>query len=103
MIKIALALLSTLWLCVAHAALPEPTPLPKKGSCPSSYSSQGNFCVPSSGAKFAIVRLGSCPSGYGSEGNYCVASWSARLAIPKQGGSCPSSYSSEGNYCVSTK
>lgn len=87
----------------AHADLPAPTPIQKEGSCPSNYSSQGNFCVPSSGAKFAIMKLTSCPSGYGSQGSYCVADWSARYAIPKGSGSCPSGYGIQGNYCVSNK
>ena len=85
----------------AHAELPSPTPIPKDGSCPSGYSSQGNFCTPSSGARFAIAKQGSCPSGYGSQGNYCVADSNARYAIPKGSGNCPSGYGSQGNYCVS--
>ena len=86
----------------AFAELPPPSPIQKDGSCPSGYGSQGNFCVPSSGARFAIIKSGSCPSGYGSQGNYCVAdSSNARLAIFKGSGSCPSGYGSQGNYCVS--
>ncbi len=87
----------------AHGELPHPTPIPKDGSCPSSYSSQGNFCVPSSAAKFAIAKIGSCPSGYGSQGNYCVADSSARFAMLKGSGSCPSGFGSQGNYCVPSK
>ena len=86
-----------------HAELPAPTPIPKDGSCPSGYSSQGNFCVPGSGARFAIAKHGSCPSGYGSQGNYCVADSHARYAMLKGSGSCPSGYGSQGNYCVSSR
>lgn len=84
----------------AYSQLPAPTPLPKVGSCPSGYSSQGNFCVPGTSAQFAIAKDGSCPSGYGSQGSYCVASAGARFAIPKGSGSCPSGYGSQSNYCV---
>lgn len=91
----------------ASAAQPlTPIALPRIGSCPSSYGSDGNYCIPSTGARFAIVKVAgsSCPSNYGSDGNYCVASGSsARMVIPKSGGSCPSSYSNEGAYCVSSK
>ena len=87
----------------AHADLPSPTPIPKDGSCPSGYGGQGNFCVPSSGAKFAIAKSGSCPSGYGSQGSYCVADSSAKLAMLKGSGSCPSGYGAQGNYCVSSR
>ena len=97
-------LVSLLLLSVAvHAETPKPTPIPKDGSCPSGYSSEGKFCVPSSGARFAISKNGSCPSRYGSQGNYCVADSNARFAMMKGIGSCPSGYASEGNYCVSSK
>lgn len=86
-----------------YADLPAPAPIQKNGSCPSGYGSQGDFCAPHSGARFAISKNGSCPSSYGSQGNYCVANSSARLAIPKGSGSCPSGYGSQGNYCVSSK
>ena len=83
---------------IAEAA----TPLIRNGSCPSGYSSSGNYCVPySSSAKPALAKNGSCPSGYSSSGNYCLAySENPKIAIPKSG-SCPSGYSSSGNYCVS--
>jgi len=87
----------------AHAELPHPTPIPNNGSCPSSYGSQGDFCVPRSGARFAIAKIASCPSGYGSQGNYCVADSTARFAMPKGSSSCPSGYGSQGNYCVSSR
>lgn len=87
----------------ADAAVPQPTAIPKNGSCPSNYGSDGKYCVPSGTAKFAIPRVGSCPSNYSSDGNYCVASGMAKFAIVKTSGSCPSNYSSDGNYCVSSK
>jgi hypothetical protein len=99
-----LVLLGTVFLFgSARAELPHPTPVPKNGNCPSSYSSQGDFCIPSSGARFAIAKIGSCPSGYGSQGNYCVADSTARFAMPKGPSNCPSSYGSQGNYCVSSR
>ena len=87
----------------ARAELPQPTQIHKDGSCPSGYSSQGDFCVPSSGARFAIAKIGSCPSGYGGQGNYCVADSTARFAMPKGSSSCPSGYGSQGSYCMSSK
>lgn len=85
-----------------RAEVPAPTPIQREGSCPSNYSSQGNFCVPSNGAKFAMLKLGgSCPSNYTSSGAYCVADHGAKLAIPNpERRSCPSSYTSSGYYCV---
>lgn len=79
-------------------------PIIKNGSCPSSYVSSGNYCVPSgNNSRFAIVKNGSCPSGYVSSGDYCLASSnSSRQAIQKQG-SCPSGYVSSGEYCLSSK
>ena len=77
-------------------------PLLKNGSCPSGYSSSGNYCTPNSSAKFAIAKVGSCPSGYSSSGNYCLAGSNAKHAIQKVG-SCPSGYSSSGDYCLSSR
>jgi hypothetical protein len=75
-------------------------PIPKNGSCPSGYTSDGNMCVPRANAKPAIPKNGSCPSGWSSDGNYCVArAANPKNVIPKNG-SCPSGYSSDGNYCV---
>ena len=91
-----------IWTPAARAA-PEPQPIPRIDSCPSGYWSSGEYCMPGSSARFAIVRQGSCPSGYWSSGNYCMASTdSTPLAIPRLG-SCPSGYYSSGNYCVSTR
>ena len=85
----------------AYAATPQP--LPKHGSCPSGYSQSGNFCNPSSNAKFAVAKIGSCPSGYSQSGDYCLASAAnSKLAVPKYG-SCPSGYSQSGGYCLSSK
>lgn len=81
----------------------DPQPLVKQGSCPSGYSQSGNYCNPSSGARYAVLKVGSCPSGYSQSGNYCLASsQSAKLAVPKVG-SCPSGYSQSGDYCLSSR
>ena len=77
-------------------------PLPKQGSCPSGFSTSGNYCTPGSNAHFAVAKVGSCPSGYSTSGNYCLASNNARHAVPKVG-SCPSGYSTSGDYCLSSK
>jgi hypothetical protein len=74
----------------------------KKGSCPSGYSTSGNYCTPSKSARFAILKTGTCPSGYATSGNYCLAGSSSKLAIQKNG-SCPSGYFTSGDYCLSTK
>ena len=84
----------------------EPKPLPKKGSCPFAYTSEGNYCTPNSGAKFAIFKIRSssgCPSNYSNEGAYCVAQGFARYAMTKTGGTCPSGFSSDGDFCVSNR
>jgi hypothetical protein len=77
-------------------------PLVKTGSCPSGYSSSGNYCAPNSSATFAVEKKGSCPSGYATSGNYCLAGKNAKIAVQKVG-SCPSGYSSSGDYCLSSK
>lgn len=88
---------------IVFAQLPA-QPVIKNGSCPSSYISSGNYCVPNGdNSRFAIVKNGSCPSGYISSGDYCLASSNnSRHVIQKQG-SCPSGYVSSGEYCLSSK
>ena len=88
---------------VSSNAAPPAQPLERNGSCPSGYSSSGEYCVPNKDARFAIARDGSCPSGYSSSGNYCVASSDhSKLAIHRPG-SCPSGFSSSGNDCLSNR
>ncbi len=100
-VHVAVTMCAGAWSCFAQAA-PAPQPVPRNGSCPSGYYSSGDYCVPSSGARFALARNGSCPSGYYSSGNYCVASSDdSKLAIPRSS-SCPSGYYSSGNYCVAS-
>ena len=94
---------ASLALCSAGLfAQPAPVALPKTGSCPSGYSTSGNYCAPGSGARFAVPKVGSCPSGYSTSGDYCLASPGARHAMPKTG-SCPSGYSTSGDYCLSSR
>jgi hypothetical protein len=89
-------------LCGGARAEPAAVPVPKVGSCPSGYSTSGNYCKPSGGARFALPKVGSCPSGYSTSGDYCLAGSNARHAIPKSG-SCPSGYSTSGDYCLSSR
>jgi hypothetical protein len=77
-------------------------PLQKQGACPSGYSQSGNYCNPSSNARFAVPKARTCPSGYSTSGNYCLAGSNAKHALPKAG-SCPSGYSTSGDYCLSSK
>lgn len=101
LLSIVMTLLGLMVATGTHAA-PPAAPLPRDGSCPSGYYSSGDYCVPSSSGRFAVVRRGSCPSGYYSSGNYCVASSDdSHLAILRSG-SCPSGYYSSGDYCVSS-
>ena len=59
----------------ALAEVPAAQALVRDGSCPSGFSSSGNYCVPGSGARFALARNGgSCPSGYFSSSDFCVSS-----------------------------
>jgi hypothetical protein len=95
------AFTGSLFLCfLAHAQLPPKAPIPRDGSCPSGYVTQGNFCAPGAGAQLAIPKHGSCPSGYASEGNYCVANPNAKAAFLKHSAMCPYGYVGQGNYCV---
>jgi len=54
-------------------------------------------------APAAVPKVGSCPSGYSTSGDYCLAiSDSSKHALPKTG-SCPSGHSTSGDYCLSTR
>lgn len=96
-------LLFCLLLVIPANAAPPPQPLPREGSCPSGYYTSGEYCVPTSSAKFAIKRNGSCPAGYFASSNYCVAATESAKAVIPRAGSCPSGWYSSGNYCVATK
>lgn len=93
----------TIGYCGFAMAAPPAQPLPRDGSCPSRYYASGNYCVPNTGARFAIARKGSCPSGYYASGNYCVASSDRSKLVIHRSGSCPSGFYASGNYCVSNK
>jgi len=88
---------------VSAAAAPTAQPMLRDGSCPSGYYASGNYCVPTSSARFAIRREGSCPSGYFASGNYCIAATDSAKAVIPRAGSCPSGWYASGNYCVSTR
>ena len=85
-----------------QAQSPPPMALPKSGSCPSGYVTNGSYCAPLGHARFAVPKTGSCPSGYVTSGAYCLALEHARLAIPKVG-SCPSGYVTSGDYCLQSR
>lgn len=84
---------------LADSAL-SPSPILKHGTCPSSYTPSGAYCVPGSKARLAIDKLGTCPSGYTPSGAYCLAGPQAREAIARIGTSCPSGWSPSGAYCL---
>jgi len=92
--------LSLSFLLLAHAQLPEPKPIPRDGSCPSDYVTEGKFCTPGAGAQMAIPKHGACPRDYASQGNYCVANQNAKAAFLKNKAICPSGSHGQGNYCV---
>jgi hypothetical protein len=88
---------------LACLAGPQPVrPVPKRGSCPSNYSSWDSYCIPNRSATGVIDRIGAyCPSGFEGSGEYCVAYPKGREAIIKIGYSCPPDWDSSGNYCLS--
>lgn len=49
-------------------------PVPKLGTCPIGYYSQGSYCVPSTSQQWrAIQRVGQdCPIGWYQSGSYCT-------------------------------
>jgi|GEM_PF-3397325 len=77
-----------------------PQPVVKRGTCPSGYSTSGQYCIPGPRARLALEKRGRCPSGYGTSGAYCLAGSQARPALPKIGAACPSSWSTSGDYCL---
>ena len=77
-------------------------PVVKAGSCPSGYSTSGQYCVPGRNARPALPKIGSCPSGYSTSGDYCLMGANGKPAIPKVG-SCPSGYTTSGSYCLRTR
>lgn len=76
-------------------------PLPRRGGCPSDYSSWGDYCLPNASATGAIERVGAyCPSGFETQGAFCVSFPNGREAIQKVGYSCPPDWDGSGNYCL---
>ena len=78
--------------------------VPKVGSCPSGFHTEGEYCASNrDNASAAIIKQGSCPGGYHTDGKYCVSNRdNASDAVIKQG-SCPSGYHTDGKYCVSNR
>lgn len=99
----SISVLFTSLMSVIAGAAPPAQPLPREGSCPSSYYASDRYCVPTSSARFAIKRDGTCPSGYYSSDRYCVAATDSAKAVIPRAGSCPSGWYASGSYCVSTK
>ena len=89
--------------CIPVVALSDPAmlafPVVKIGSCPSGYTTSGQYCVPGSKARVAIEKQGGCPSGYSTSGAYCLAGSRARPAMSKVG-NCPSGWFTNGHYCL---
>ncbi|WP_020505945.1 hypothetical protein [Lamprocystis purpurea] len=77
-----------------------PQPVVKLGTCPSGYSTSGQYCIPGPRARLALEKRGRCPSAYGTSGAYCLAGSQARPALPKIGAACPSQWSTSGDYCL---
>jgi len=76
-------------------------PLPRRGGCPSDYTTWDDYCVPGSHARGAIDRIGSyCPSGFEIQGAYCLSFLNGREAIQKVGYSCPPDWNPSGSYCL---
>ncbi len=94
--------LGSLWCPGVVEAGPQPIrPLPKRGGCPSDYSSWDNYCLPSRTARGAFERIGAyCPQGFETSGEYCVAYPNGREAILKIGYTCPPAWESSGAYCL---
>jgi hypothetical protein len=61
------------------------------------------MCVPNGNAKPVIAKNGTCPSGWSSVGNYCIANSANPKNVIQKSGTCPPGYSTQGNYCVQTK
>jgi hypothetical protein len=61
------------------------------------------MCVPNANAKPAIPKNGTCPTGWSTQGNYCVANTANPKTVIPKNGTCPTGYSTQGNYCVSNK
>jgi hypothetical protein len=61
-------------LFVPLAAMAQPLPVPKTGSCPPGFYESGGHCAPMKrDAPPAIPKgKGQCPSGWRSEAHYCV-------------------------------
>ena len=78
--------------------------LPKDGSCPGGYHTEGRYCVGNrDDSPAAIVKDGSCPGGYHTEGRYCVGNRNDPPAAIVKDGSCPGGYHTEGRYCVGNR
>ena len=95
-----LGLLGTIPLvCMADPTM-TPQPVVKIGSCPSGYSTSGQYCIPGQNARVALGKREQCPSGYSTSGAYCLAGQQARPALPKVGSTCPPGWSTSGHYCL---
>ena len=59
-------------------------------------------CLPSSGARYAVTKVGTCPTGYSTSGDYCLASSDDTPVAVAKGGGCPTGFSTSGDYCLAS-
>jgi hypothetical protein len=60
-------------LSLGAAAIAQPLPQPKVGTCPSGYRESGGYCAPTSErARAAVPKVGQCPSNWMQSGAYCI-------------------------------
>jgi len=63
-----------IFLASTIAAIAEPLPVRKVGSCPPGYASRAEWCTPVRGTqRDAIVKVRRCPANWTESGSYCLS------------------------------